>query len=518
MLKKLCVMFGVAVCCTTAGVAFAEEITVNGIGKAAITADIAVTREASMRAAKRDAVVAAITKLNGSTATNDPKVQAAIDQIVIQVGDDKIFDQTNSKDGANNFVTKVTLRMDELEFRKLVQDHGIASTVARNYPVLIVMDEFFTTPTDHQKSLRELVEYSHDKTGTLGAKHSSAESLSSANSKSSSGTYMRDLGVETSGSSSGRIAVDGNYASGSRSDSTSGSAQEKFSRASDSNNQLSSESSNDDKIFVQKNDVVNFKKLVEYPPMNVGPDKNNYTYTALVREASKFDLNLIDNDLFRSKYFTGKPLTMEEIQNSSELSRYVSAARDSKADYFMVGNTVIINNGLRAETGTFLCDGLVTLKAYSTEDGSLLATDARSESASGNSPDQCRTNVANKLAGFVGATLGSTIQNYWRQREEYGREYNVCLVSQRGSLSDEYKDSFAEALEKIDGVKSKVIDRKSTRSEYEVSLTYKGDKSISREIGSALKNIAVFKVFELIGRQTDGTRIKVCLGGPCPEK
>ena len=261
--------------------------------------------------------------------------------------------------------------------------------------------------------------------------------------------------------------------------------------------------------------MVNFRKLVEYQPQGGTPEKNNYTYAAIVREASKFDLNLIDSDLFRSKYFTGKPLTMEEIQNSSELSRYVAAARDNKADYFMVGNTVIINNGQSTATGTFICDGLVVLKAYSTEDGSVLATNARSESASGNSPDQCRANVANKLAGFVGTTLGSTIQNYWRQREEYGREYNIRLISLLGNLSDDSKDAFAEALEKMDGVKSKVIDRKSTRTEYEVALTYKGDKSITREIGSALKKVAAFKS---AGRSSDGTTIKVCLEGPCPEK
>ncbi|WP_243375488.1 hypothetical protein [Geotalea sp. SG265] len=502
-------------CSTLASVACADEMNFSGTGKAAITQDIAVTRTESMRAAKRDAVTVAITKLNGSTATNDPKVQAAIDQIVAQIGDEKIFDQTNSKDGANNFVTKVNIRMEELEFRKLMQDYGIASTVARNYPVMIVMDEFFTTKTDHSKPLRELVEYSHDKTATLDASHSASESASSANSESSSGNYSGAASMSASGSSSGAIAVDGNYASGRHSGSASASVREKSSHASASSSQSSASSSNEDKLFAQKKDVVNFKKLVEYQPQNVGPDKNNYTYAAIVREAAKFDLNLIDNDVFRSKYFTGKPLTMEEIQNSSELSRYVAAARDNKADYFMVGNTVIINNDKSPTSGNYVCDGLVTLKAYSTEDGTILATDARSESASGNSPDQCRANVANKLAGFVGATLGGTIHSYWRQREEYGREYNVRLISLLGNLSDDDKDAFAEALEKMDGVKSKVIERKSTRGEFEVALTYKGDRSISREIGSALKKVAAFKA---VGRKTDGTTIKVCLEGPCPDK
>ncbi|HJV64845.1 MAG TPA: hypothetical protein VJ550_03835 [Geomonas sp.] len=470
-----------------------------------------MTREGSLRAAKRDAVAAAITRLNGSTAINDPKVQAAIDQMVVQIGDDKIADQSNSRDAANNFVTKVTLHMDELEFRKILQDHGIASKAARNYPVMIVMDEFFTTKTDHQKPLRELVEYSHDKTATLDTSKSNSESASSSASSSASGAYSGASSFATSGS----LEVNGNDAYGHRSGSATGAVQERARSASASASDSSSASASDEKVFNQQKDLVNFRKLVEYQPQNVGPDKNNYTYAAIVREAGKFDLNLIDNDLFRSKYFTGKPLTMDEIQNSSELSRYVAAARDNKADYFMVGNTVIIDNGQSATTGGYVCDGLVTLKAYSTEDGSVIASNALSESASGNSPDQCRTNVANKLAGFVGNTLGSTILNYWRQREEYGREYNVHLVSLLGNLSEDDKDAFAEALEKMKGVNSKVIERKSTRSEYEVTLTYKGDKSISREIGSALKQIASFKG---TGRKVDGTSIKVCLEGPCPER
>jgi hypothetical protein len=513
MLKKISLALGLAACC--AAPALAEEITVSGIGKAAITPDIALTRESALRAAKREAVVAAVTKLNGSTAANDPKVQAAVDRIVVQIGDDKIYDQTSSRDAANNFVTKVSLRLDDLELRKLVQDAGIASTAARNYPILIVMDEFFTTPTDQQKPLRELVEYSHDRTATLDAKHADSESAASSASSSSSANHDGASSFSAGGSASAAFADSTGSGNGHHSAHASGAAKESSNSQSADSAHSSSSASSSDALFQQKKDVVNFKKLVEYQPRNAGPESNNYTYAAVVREAGKYDLNLLDNDLFRSRYFTGKPLTMEEMQNSSELTRYVAAARDNKADYFMVGNTVIINNGKNPDTGTFVCDGLVTLKAYSTEDGSILTTDARSESASGESPDKCRSNVANKLAGFVGSTLGSTIQNFWRQREEYGREYNVRLVSLLGNLSDDNKDAFAEALEKMDGLKSKVIDRKSTRSEYEVAFTYKGDKSVSREIGSALRKVAAFKS---AGRKSDGTSIKVCLEGPCPDK
>lgn len=519
MFRKSCVGFGLLCALSFAAIAGAVEITSSGEGKAPIGQNISATREESLKNAKRAAVAEAVKKMNGPETLIDPKVQAAIDQIAIQIGNDKIADQSNSKDGANNFVTRVTLRLDETEFRKLLQDNGVASTVARNFPVLIVMDEFFTTPTDQSKPLRELVEYSHDKSATSSASLVASEKSASVDAASSRSAYAGSADVSARQSSSAAFGATGRggavYGAGSSSSAVAGSVREKSQNASDSYSQSASSASIDQKSSDEKKDVVNFKKLVEYQPQNKGPEKNNYTYAALVREANKYDLNLLDNDLFRSKYFTGKPLTMEEMQNSSELSRYVAAARENKADYFMVGNSIIINNNKSASTGSFICDGLVTLKAYSTEDGAILATDARSESATGASPDQCRVNVANKLAGFVGSTLGSTVQNYWKMREMYGREYNIRLVSLQGHLSDDVKDSFAEAVESIGGLKSKLNERKSTRTEYEVSITYKGDKSVARSISSALSKVSAFSKVQ---RKVDGTSIKYCLEGPCPDK
>ena len=517
MLKKLCILFTLIVFCLVPILSFAEDVVVSGIGSSLITPDIAVTRASSLQSAKRDAVVKAITKLNGATASNDPKIQAAVDQIIVQIGDDKIADQQNSKDAANNFITRVTIRIDENELRKLIQDHGIASTTARNYSIMVVMDEFFTTPTDQSKPLRELVEYSHDKTATSDASTISSDLAVSSNTASAKSDYSGSANVSARQSSSATFNADdyggGGYGSARQNSGYSASNRENANSSSDSTNVSVAVANLDKKSFDQKKDVVNFKKLVEYQPQNKGPEKNNYTYAALVREAG--DLNFLDNDLFRSKYFTGKPLTMEEMQNSSELARFVAAARESKADYLMVGNSIIINNDKNPNTGAFVCDGLVTLKAYATEDGSVLTTDARNESATGNSPDACRVAVANKLAGFVGRSLGSNIQNYWKLRDMYGREYNIRLVSLLGNLSDDIKDSFAESVESIGGLQSKVNERKSTRSEYEVAITYKGDKSVARSISSALKKLPVFAKTE---RKVEGTTLKFCLEGPCPEK
>jgi hypothetical protein len=129
----------------------AETLTVSGIGKAPIT----------------DAIIQLVNKINGPRAADDPAIQAKLDLVAKQIGDEFILDQSTNSDAANNLVTTVKIQIDDLQVRSLISDLGIAQTTARNYPILILMDEFFTTPTDSTKPLREVVEYSSDKSASL---------------------------------------------------------------------------------------------------------------------------------------------------------------------------------------------------------------------------------------------------------------------------------------------------------------------------------------------------------------
>ena len=190
------------------GVISAADLMVNGEGSAPITADIALTRESSLLAAKRDAVISAIKKINGAYAHDDEKVRGAVDDIAKQVGAEYIFDQSTRRDAANNFVTTLKLKLDDQEFRKLISDHGIAVKTANNYPILVVMDEYFTTPTDTQKPLREVVEYFSDKSAhnkidasaNADMAYSASESESSRSSAAGSSAGSRSSSVSASGS------------------------------------------------------------------------------------------------------------------------------------------------------------------------------------------------------------------------------------------------------------------------------------------------------------------------------
>lgn len=505
--------------------ALALELVIQGEGAAPITADIALTRESSQLAAKKNAVLAAIKKINGANAGDDPKVMAALEEIVRQVGNESIRDISTRRDAGNNFVTSLKLVMDDKEFRKLVSDAGIGVKTANSYPILIVMDEYFTTPTDSSKPLREVVEFFSDKSthykedlaassqasASASASESSAQRSQAANSGASSARASERAyanGYYGSGAAAGEYAASNRYANSSASASAS-SAQ--------SASQSAESASVNHSIDAGQKDVQSYKKLVEYQPQAVGPSDRSYTYEAILREAASYDLNVLDNSLFRSRYFTGKPLTLQELQAGPELARYVQAARDDmQADYFMMGSTIIYDLGKDPATGAWRCDGVVSIKTFSTAESKVLATDARSESSSGNSADQCRVNVANKLAGFSGGVVSTQIAEYWKNRNMYGQQYSVKLVSLLGQLGFQPKNNFRKVLEQVKGVKEVPVQRKSSNAELEFSLQYNGETPIGDAIGELVAATPAFSAFPNFDVSVNGTNVRVCLEASCP--
>jgi len=470
----------------------AADLNVNGTGKAAITADISLTRSSSFQDAKRNAVLNAIKKVNGIDAGTDPKILGMLDAIAEQVGNEYVSDQSTSRDASNNFVTSIKLKLDDKEFRKLISDHGIAVKTANSFPILIVMDEFFTTPTDSAKPLREVVEYFSDKSSHAKQDQSSSAS-SSDNSSLNAHKEISVHAYDNSASAAGHANL---------------SAQSQSQSANSSSS--SSESA--------QNDVQSYRKAVEYQPQNLGPSEQSFTYEALLREAASYDLNVLDNSLFRSKYFTGKPMTLQEITNGNELAKYVKAAFEvAKADYFMAGTTIIYDLGKNSSSGMFACDGVVSIKAYSTTDGKVLAADARTESASGSSPDQCRVNVANKLATFTASVLGRDISEYWKNRNMYGRQYSIQFISLNGQFNFQSKKGVTKIISALNGVKEVPQKRSDDAKQIEYSVQYVGETPIGDALGDIVSSSELGKTFPNFDVSTSGSVVRVCLDGSCPK-
>src|SRR5665213_105635 len=321
------------------------------------------------------------------------------------------------------------------------------------------MDEYFTTPTDQQgqKPLKEVVEYHSDQSGASDYRgHFKAHGTDMA----SGSDYIHDEGT---------TARDSLNASSSASASGAASGSE------------------------HKNDVVDYKSLVEYQPRDVGPAAQDYTYAQIVDVAERFDLTIVDNSAIRSRYFPGKQMSLNTLQDSEKWFDYIdnAAIKMAKADYVMLGTAIIVDNGRNAATGLCECDGMVTVNTFSTRGGESIGTDVQTQSAFGNSPDQCRAAVAKKMGEVVGSDVSHHIANYAKLREMYGQSYNVELVSLRGNLTGRTADAFLDALDAMRGRQGEVVERSRDRKSLQVTVTYKGNR-FTRDFNSASSNIPAF--------------------------
>jgi hypothetical protein len=539
--------------------AFAAEFTVRGVGSAVIKGkDPQTVRAVATRQAKRNAVMAAIDKMLGAGASGMPAVSGKIDAVAQQISDGTIVDSSSQAVGGA-FEVSLSLALDDREFRELLSDQGIAlnTATARGYSILAVMDEYRTTPKDLRAPLEELEEFSTRKGASFSDRSSSGAGARSANAEASQSSSSLDARGSQSSSASGKYnesakGKDSFKASGSASSAAGaaasgangsaslyGSRQGSFSgsgstsvsakssgqfanqqasassvRANDTASSAASRSSASSSfsktdVQAETHDDLTYRKLVKYQPQSTAPEQLNRTYGALMGQLEAYDLRMIDNDMFRSRYFQNQPLTLDRMSNSGELSRYVEfAKRDARADFFMAGTSVIIDSGISPTTRQYVCSGLVTVKTFSTVDGELIASDTFPANGSGMNSDDCAGDVARKMALSIGPVLGAKVQNYWKKRSMYGRE--VVLTLTGSFLSLPIRARFSQAVAGLSGVENSV-QRSSSGTEMEFTVSYKGASPIDQALAMSLMNDPVFANLD---SRTDGQRVVLCLG-PC---
>jgi hypothetical protein len=538
--------------------AIAKELEMYGSATVPATGDAQSIRSIATKAAKRQAVVAGLNRVIGPEASNDPKVADKVQAIVDQISDSRIVDSKGSKIGSD-YEMKVTLIMDDKEFRSLISDAGIASNTAttRSFAILAVMDEFLTTPKDLKAPLSELTEFHSEKgqsfkdksinakasanasasssssASSVDARSSSAVDARAASSAKSKGSYNSNLAAsdqaavagsarDSDGSASfgasgeGRVSASESAkfsgersSSGSYKGSTSGSLKASEAQSASAVASQRSSAVSAKNVASEEHDNVSYRKLVNYQPQNTSPEKTSQTYNALMGQLQDYDLRVVDNDMFRSKYFKSKPITIEQMQNSEELSKYVSfAKKDANADFFMVGTSIIIDEGKNASTGESVCTGVATVKTYSTVNAESIASETISESAAGRSVNDCAGNLAKKLALVGGPLIGAKVQEYWKKRSTYGREFILTLTGTALPLM--VKTSFTKALKSVPGVEGNV-QRASTDKEMQIVVTYKGTDPLDQAVSEALSSNPIFASLD---SKTEGNQILLCLG-PC---
>jgi hypothetical protein len=445
---------------------------------------------------------------------------------VQQVSDSAIA-ESSSQTVNGAFEVTLSLVLDDKSFRELLSDEGIAinTAAARSYSILAVMDEYRTTPKDLRAPVEELVEFNSQKGASFSDRSTESASASAASARAARSSSAIDARDSSSGAASGQY--DGGV-SASRSDqygaggfdahaagqfaarqANSSSLQGSASSASAAASSSASAYNSKTNVQAEQHDDVAYRKLVKYQPQATAPDAMNRTYGALVGQLAAYDLRILDNDVFRSRYFKDKPLTLDRIVNGAELARYVQAAKtDAKADFFLAGTSVIVDSGVSPVTGQYVCSGVVTIKAYSTVDGETIASETVPETSSGLNTDDCAAAVARKMALVIGPHIGAQVQTYWKRRVMYGSQVVLTL---RGTLPLGLRARFASALAALPGVDSSV-QRAASGSEMEFTVSYKGAMPIDQALAAALANDPAFS--NLDSRNETG-RVLMCLG-TCP--
>lgn len=534
--------FALSILFSLCSAATAADIELNGAATVSASGDPQTVKAISIKAAKRQAVLAGLNKLIGPNASKDPAVLEKLQEITDNINDKKIIESKGTRiNGEYEMV--VTLVIDDKDFRNLISDAGIAGNTAAarsGQKILAVMDEFLTVQRDLKMPLEELTEFRAEKGKSFKDKSVDAKSSSaagaSANSSASSLDARASSNVRASGSYDARLDASAREsAAGSVSD-RSGSANLNASReaslnarskgefSGSANNSASIKEQNASSssaastqsaaalsaknVAFEEHDNVSYKKLIKYQPQNVAPEKVGQTYNAMAKELQQYDLQVADNDMFRSKYFKNKPITIEQMQNGEQLAKYVAFARtEAKADYFMVGTTIIIDSGVNPNTGSASCTGVTTVKTYATVGAETIASTTVSEAAEGRNINDCSGNLAIKLARFAGADLGAAVQTYTKRRGNYGSEYVVALVGK--GMNAMLKLQFAKALKTVSGIAASK-QRESSDSQLEYAVTYKGDAGNLSE--GLLEALMSNPAFASLDTSSVGNQLYFCLG------
>ena len=440
-------------------------------GAPPVPPDFQSLRAYALGAAKRQALIAAVDKVLGPGASRDPRVAAKLDAVQAQVSDEALVDTKSARVG-NSYEVRIKLVLDDKEFRTLLSDLGIAINTAavRGYSILSVMDEFITSPRDLKAPLEELEEFSSDKGGTFSDR--SKASASSASAADLSLKVKQDsLTASRTATSRADVIVD---------------------------------------VAAEQHDVQRYRKLVRYQPQG-GPEQTSQTYNALMGQLQDYDLRVLDNDVFKSKYFKETPLTIAAMQNGEALSKYVSFAKsDANADFFMVGNSIILDSGKNPNTGDLECTALVTVKTYSTVDGEAIASETFAEASTGRNLNDCAGLAAKKVARIGGPILGARVQEYWKRRATYGREQLVTLVG--SSLPLMLRSAFTRAVRSVPGVEGD-NQRVATSTRLQLVVTYKGTDPLDQALAMQLASNPAFATLDA---RAEGNQFIFCLG-PCAE-
>jgi hypothetical protein len=146
----------------------------------------------------------------------------------------------------------------------------------------------------------------------------------------------------------------------------------------------------------------------------------------------------------------------------------------------------------------------MTVKTYSTASGEDIASETTSETAAGINANDCAARAAKKMAATGGPIVSSRVQEYWKRRNAYGREFVVTL--QGSGLPDSATRGLTKAVKAIEGVEKATL-RSQTDNEYQLVVVYKGE-SLKDELDDRLDALPAFAARR---SRVESDQITICM-------
>jgi len=238
-------------------------------------------------------------------------------------------------------------------------------------------------------------------------------------------------------------------------------------------------------IDYSKNESEFYEHIKEYAPQKPLVNGKETAVNALGEAFKKYDIRMISNDMFKSRFFKGQYVTADKLADDETLSKYVEYAKnEAKADYFAIGIAYIVDKGINPNIGRNMSDAVVSMKIYSAQTGELLASSSLTETASGGSSDQACAEAAQKASKNLGQKLALQIRDEIAKRTLYGQEY---ILEIRGRLLPAERIAVSKALKQAEGIKN-VSQRSSDTGKVEYVLNYSGSEPVGDVIFMNLLN------------------------------
>lgn len=435
-----------------------------------------VVQEARDNAVK-NAISILIDRTLGAGASKNPEVQDKFSDIVSQSGTYIIDQDFSGEVKDSDYIAKATLTVDDTAFRTILSDMGVALNTqkVRQSAILVVLDEFFAEASDlsAKTPVKETINVSKQNTTNIQTATKTRETL------------------DGKGKFEGNVLVDTDTVNFSGEFNTKGNVQ----RGTFNN------FSGNEKQFYQQITEYNIEYSVKSPTA-----KNlNYTQPALSESFLTYDIRALDNAVFKSQFFKGKSISADELSDSKILASYVKFAKDTaKADFFAIGVSYITDSGKSDSTGKNIATGNVFLKVYSTQDSEIIASGSLSDTASGASADQARTNVAKKIGNELGKEIAKKIQDYFKKRTMYGSEYVIQI---NGSFLPAERIAITKAVKTAGGV-SNVTVRKQDAEGIEYVINYSGEDPVGDAVFMSVSETNLAGKFANYDYKIEGNNVK----------